>query len=129
MHGGRESYSVVVPAKQPNKGGPPPAEGVEGRTLTKENMEQSNPRRTPSRESGQSGLNRVRRAAKGDGTLRFTALLHHVTVDLLRSSYHKLKKGACGSSECDCALMNEHREKPLDLASASGLPSVTGATA
>ena len=35
-HGGRESYSGVVPAKQPNKGGRPPAEAVEGRTLTKE---------------------------------------------------------------------------------------------
>ena len=94
MHGGGESYSVVVPAKHSNKGGQLPAEGVEGRALTKENMEQSNQRRTPSRESGQSGLNRVRRAAKGDRKLRFTALLHHVTVDLLRSSYHNLKKGA-----------------------------------
>jgi RNA-directed DNA polymerase len=32
--------------------------------------------------------------AKGNRKLRFTALLHHVTVDLLRSSYHNLKKGA-----------------------------------
>ena len=36
MHGGRESYSGVVPAKQPNKSGRPPAEAVEGRPLTKE---------------------------------------------------------------------------------------------
>ena len=49
--------------KHPNKGGQPPAEGVEGSTMTKENMEQSNQRRTPSRESGPSGLERVRRAA------------------------------------------------------------------
>lgn len=93
-HGDGESYSGVVPAKQPNKGGKPPAEVVEERPLTKENMEQPNLCRTPSRESGQSGLNRVRRVAKGDGKLRFTALLHHVTVDLLRSSYYKLKKRA-----------------------------------
>jgi hypothetical protein len=57
-------------------------------------MEQSNQRRTQSRESGPSGLERVRRAAKGDRKLRFSALLHHVTVDLLRSSYYKLKRGA-----------------------------------
>jgi len=57
-------------------------------------MEQSNLCRTPSRESRPSGLDRVREVAKGDGKLRFTALLHHVTVDLLRSTYHKLKKGA-----------------------------------
>ena len=74
--------------------GKPPAEGAEGRALTKENMEQSNLCRTPSRENGPSGLDRVRKVAKGDGKLRFTALLHHVTIDLLRSSYHHLKKGA-----------------------------------
>jgi RNA-directed DNA polymerase len=94
VYGGGESYSGVVPAKHPNKGGRLPAEGVEERPLTKENMEQPNLGRTPSRESRQSGLDRVRRVAKGDGKIRFTALLHHVTVDLLRSSYHKLKKGA-----------------------------------
>jgi hypothetical protein len=94
MHGGGESYSAVVPAKHSNQGGQLPAEDVEGRALTKENTEQSNPCRTPSRGSGPSGLDRVRRAAKGDGKLRFTALLHHVTVDQLRSSYHQLKKGA-----------------------------------
>ena len=94
VHGGWESYSAVVPTKRLNKGGQLPAEDVEGRALTKENMEQSNLCRTPSRESRPSGLDRVREVAKGDGKLRFTALLHHVTVDLLRSSYHKLKKGA-----------------------------------
>jgi RNA-directed DNA polymerase len=57
-------------------------------------MDQSNPCRTPSRESGQSGLERVRQTARRDGKLRFTALLHHVTVDLLRRSFHQLKKGA-----------------------------------
>ena len=94
VHGGWESYSAVVPTKRLNKGGQLPAEDVEERALTKENMEQSNLCRTPSRESRPSGLDRVREVAKGDGKLRFTALLHHVTVDLLRSSYHKLKKGA-----------------------------------
>ena len=77
MHGGGESYSGVVPTKQPNKDGRPSAEVVEGRPLTKENAEQSNQRRTPSRESGLSGLDRVRQAAKGDPKMRFTALLHH----------------------------------------------------
>ena len=46
MHGGGESYSGVVPAKQPNKSGRPQAEDVEGRPLAKENAEQSNQRRT-----------------------------------------------------------------------------------
>src|ERR1035438_5984044 len=94
MHGGRESYSGILPAKQPNKSGRPPAEVVEERPLTKENMDQPNLYRTPSRESGPNGLERVREAATKDGKLRFTALLHHVTVDLLRDSYHSLKKRA-----------------------------------
>ena len=84
MHGGGESYSGVVPAKQPNKSGKPQAEVVEERPLVKENAEQSNQRRTQSRGSGSNGLERVREAAKQDGKLRFTALLHHVTIDLLR---------------------------------------------
>ncbi len=42
VYGGGESYSVVVPAKHPNKGGQLPAEDVEGRALTKENMEEPN---------------------------------------------------------------------------------------
>ena len=94
MHGSGESNSGLVPAKHPNKGGRPSAEGVEGRPLTKENTPQPNPGRTPSRESGPSGLERVREAARGDGKLKFTALLHHVTVDLLRDSYGSLKKQA-----------------------------------
>src|SRR5215831_1461312 len=94
MYGSGESYGGIVPAKQPNKSGRLPAEAVEGRPLTKENMDQQNLGRTQSRESGPNELDRVREAARRDGKLRFTALLHHVTVDLLRDSYHSLKKQA-----------------------------------
>src|SRR5258708_452129 len=99
MHGGLalapgESYSGVVPTKQPNKGGRPPAEVVEERPLVKENTEQSNQCRTQRRGNGSNGLERVREAAKKDGKVRFTALLHHVTIDLLRDSYNSLKKKA-----------------------------------
>jgi RNA-directed DNA polymerase len=67
---------------------------VEGRPLTKKNTDEPNSNRTPSRENEPSGLDRVRQAAKEDKGLRFTALLHHGNVDLLRSSYHSLKKQA-----------------------------------
>jgi group II intron reverse transcriptase/maturase len=67
---------------------------VEGRTLTKENVGQPNPDWTPSQGSGPSGLDRVREAAKKDGKLRFTALLLHITIELLRDSYSNLKKKA-----------------------------------
>src|SRR5258706_11034092 len=94
MHDGGESYGVMVLTKRPNKGGHPPAEAVEGRRLTKENTPEPNSYRTPSRESGRSGLERVREAARKDGKLRFTALLHHVSIDLLRESYYSLKRKA-----------------------------------
>src|SRR5205807_7465960 len=94
MHGDGESYSGVVPTKQPNKGGRPSAEVVEERPLVKENTDQSNQCRTQRRESGTNGLERVREVAKKNGEVRFTALLHHVTVDLLRDSYNSLKKKA-----------------------------------
>jgi RNA-directed DNA polymerase len=94
VNGGEESYSGVVPTKQPNKGERSPAEGAEGRPLTKENTQESNPCRTPSRESGPSGLARVREAARKESKQKFTALLHHVSIDLLRESYHSLKKQA-----------------------------------
>ena len=94
MHGDGESDSVIVPAKQPNKSGQPLAEAVAGRTLTKENMDQPNQYRTQKRKSWVSRLARVREAARKDKKIRFTALLHHVTVDVLRDSYYALKRGA-----------------------------------
>ena len=80
--------------KQLNKGEETPAEVAEGRPKTKENTQQPNLGRTPSRESRPSGLERVREAARKDGKLKFTALLHHISIDLLRDSYYSLKKQA-----------------------------------
>jgi len=40
------------------------------------------------------GLERVRQAARQRKKERFTALLHHVTVNLLRESFHALKRNA-----------------------------------
>jgi RNA-directed DNA polymerase len=94
MHGGGESSGGIVPAKQPNEDLGGSQEVVEGRPLAKENTVQSNSGRTQSRASEPSGLDRVREAASKDGKLRFTALLHHVTVPLLESSYYSLKRRA-----------------------------------
>jgi retron-type reverse transcriptase len=57
-------------------------------------MDQPNQCRMQKRESWQSRLAHVREAAKKDKKSKFTALLHHVTVDLLRDSYYALKRGA-----------------------------------
>jgi hypothetical protein len=66
----------------------------EGRPMTKENPEKPTAPRTQSRGEAMSGLDRIRKAARGDKTLRLNNLMHHVTVDLLRESYHALKHDA-----------------------------------
>ena len=98
MYDSEESDDRVVPTKGPNKGGPqPPAEGLEGRRSTTENAEQSPSLRTQSRSGapGESrGLLGVREAAQRDQRTRFTALLHHVTVERLRASFSALRREA-----------------------------------
>jgi len=41
-----------------------------------------------------SGLDRIREAARKDKSLRFTSLMHHITVDILRDSFKALKRNA-----------------------------------
>jgi hypothetical protein len=94
MHAGGESEGCVIPTKCLNNGGQLPAEGTEGRQPTKENIGQATAPRTQSRISELSDLHGVRKAACKDKRTRFTALLHHVTVNLLRDSYYALKRDA-----------------------------------
>ena len=94
MNVGGESDGRVVPAKRPNKGGKPSAEGAEGRRPTKENTEQTTASQTQSWGNALSGLHRVREAARRDKRLQFTALLHHVTIPLLLDSFYALRRDA-----------------------------------
>jgi hypothetical protein len=94
MHAGGESDGCIIPSKCPNNGGQPSAEGMEGRQPTKENIGQATAPRTQSRISELSDLLGVRKAARKDKRTRFTALLHHVNVNLLRDSYYALKRDA-----------------------------------
>src|SRR5438876_12062894 len=73
------------------------AEGGEGRPLIKENAGQPNTYSTQSGKGGSQGLAGVRKAATENKEMKFTALLHHLTVDLLRESFYTPKrKGAPG---------------------------------
>ncbi len=95
MHAPRKSDSSVVPTNWPNKPAQAGAEVKEGRGLAKGNLLEQNMLRTQGRSSMQSALERVRQAAKGDRSKRFTALLHHVySRDTLREAYFNLKKDA-----------------------------------
>jgi group II intron reverse transcriptase/maturase len=102
MHVAGESDRPIVPEKPANNGGVPlPAEPAEGRGLTEENIEPSLLARTQRRNADGTpfvprsrGLLGVREAARKDRKLRFTALLHHLTPELLRASFFELKKQA-----------------------------------
>ena len=88
MHVSRESDGPIVPKKRANKAGPKAAaESVEGRGSTKGNAERT--LLAPDTEPGKRGigLRGVREAAKRDKKMRFTALLHHLTPDMLQDSY------------------------------------------
>jgi RNA-directed DNA polymerase len=93
-HALEESDCAVVPMNQQNKEGQPCAEVGEGRAWTKENIAESNTSPTQSGARVSHGLSGVRRAAKERKQERFTAVLHHATVDLLRESFYALKRKA-----------------------------------
>jgi group II intron reverse transcriptase/maturase len=94
MHVFEESDSGTVPMNHSNKSGKPPAEGEEGKPLIKENIHQSSTLSTQSEARVSQGLAGVRRAARERKEMKFTALLHHVTVALLRDSFYALKRKA-----------------------------------
>ena len=89
-----ESHSGVVPMSHSNKDGRSSAESEEGRPLIKENVHQPNTYPTQSGEGVSQGLAGVRKAARENKEMKFTALLHHLTVDLLRESFYSLKRKA-----------------------------------
>jgi RNA-directed DNA polymerase len=94
VHVCEESHSGVIPMNHSNKDTRSSAESEEGRPLIKENAGQSITYPTQSGKGVSQGLAGVRRAAREHKEMKFTALLHHVTVDLLRESFYSLKRKA-----------------------------------
>ena len=90
-----KSDSLIVSTKSPNKVAEAVAEAVERRGLTKENTQQSDTAQTQGwTKAVPSGLERVREAAERSKDEKFSALLHHVTLELLSEAYYELKKYA-----------------------------------
>jgi len=90
----RKSDGPVVPAKPPNNAGRPAAEVVEERGPAKGNATSET---RPGRSAGlsvSSDLDRVRQVARKDKDARFTALLHHLTIDRLEAAYRAIAPGA-----------------------------------
>src|SRR5580704_8541161 len=93
-HVSEESDRAVVPVNLSNKEEQSSAEAGEERARAKENTVQSNTSPTQSGERVNQGLRGVRQVARERKQERFTALLHHLTVDLLRDSFLALKRQA-----------------------------------
>jgi group II intron reverse transcriptase/maturase len=94
MHVLEKSDCVVLPVNHPNKGANALAEGGEGRTQMKENTVQPRMLPTQSGVGMSQGLDGVRKAAKERKQERFTSLLHHLDIGLLRDSFYALKRKA-----------------------------------
>jgi group II intron reverse transcriptase/maturase len=104
MHGHEKSDSAIVAVKPANKvvrpaaersvTGQTAAEPVERRAETKGNADQQSTHRTQSRASVTQALERIRIAARKRKKERFTALFHHISIDLLEEAFYELKENA-----------------------------------
>jgi len=89
-----KSDCAVLPVNQPNNGGQPSTETGEGRAQTKENIVPPRMHPTRSGKRMSQGLDGVRKAAKERRQEQFSALLHHLSVGLLRDSFYALQRQA-----------------------------------
>ena len=104
MHGAEKSGLVIVAGKPANKAEQPAPEGsaamlnaaepVERRAGTKGNADQQSTRRTQSRVSVSQALERIRQVARERRKERFTALFHHIGIELLAEAFCELKADA-----------------------------------
>lgn len=94
MHGRGKSDRAIVAMKRANKAEPSAAEPVERRAGTKRNARQPDTPRTQSRVTVSDGLERIRQTARAKKEEKFTALLHHVSPELLEAAFFALKERA-----------------------------------
>ena len=93
-NGHGESDLVIVAVKPTNKAERSAAESVEPRTGTEGNASRQSTHRAQNRASVSQALERIRTAARQRKKERFTALLHHVSTELLREAFGELKRNA-----------------------------------
>ena len=83
----------IVPMKRANED-VKLEELVEGRGATEGKLGRTSSGRTRRRRTESVGLTRLREAVRRDRKVQLTALLHHVTPELLEKSYYALKRQA-----------------------------------
>ncbi len=94
MNDPEKSDPRIVATKPTNKAGRPGAELVEPRLGTKGNAGRQSTHRSQNRARVTQALDRVRHAARQRKKEQFTALLHHVNADALRTAFYALKRKA-----------------------------------
>jgi RNA-directed DNA polymerase len=98
MHDREKSHSVIVAAKPTNKADATSvadaAEPVEPRAGTKRNVGEQSTHRTQGWTRVTQALDRVRQAARLRKEEKFTALFHHLSIDLFREAFFALKRDA-----------------------------------
>jgi len=103
-----------VARKRANKAASAAAEPVERRGGAKENAELQSTVRTQSREAVSQARDRIREAVNRNRKEKLTALLHHVSLDLLRVAFFALKRRAApGIDEVTWAAYEATREDSL----------------
>ena len=93
-YGRGKSGSAIVAEKPMNKVGQPAAESVEQRAEAEGNASQRSTDRTQGRVDVSQALVRIRKVARDRKKERFTALFHHLSVDLLEEAFFELKEDA-----------------------------------
>ena len=93
-YGRGKSGSAIVAEKPMNKVGQPAAELVEQRAEAEGNASQRSTDRTQGRVDVSQALVRIRKVARDRKKERFTALFHHLSVDLLEEAFFELKEDA-----------------------------------
>jgi len=99
MNGHGKSDGRIVPTNSPNNAALAAAEVGEGRRPAKGNTDSTT---RPGRSAGPDvpiGLERVREAARRDKDARFTALMHHVTLDRLHKAYRAIQPQAAAGTD------------------------------
>jgi len=99
MYDHGKSDSAIVAAKPTNNAGQPAADPGEPRAGTKRNASERNTHRTQGRARVTQALARVRKAAQQGTKEKFTALFHHLSVDLLREALLVLKRDAAAGTD------------------------------
>src|SRR5712691_8765165 len=103
MHEREKSDPAIVAGKPTNKadanvhakhGVADAAEPVEPRSGAEGNASEQSTHRTQGRERVSQALDRVRQAARQRKKEKFTALFHHINIDLLRMAFFALKRDA-----------------------------------